>query len=95
MPYGVYPPREAVEAQFTPAQRKVCTGAAGTLILADTSGLHRGGHAAQRPRLLFHAIYASDGVAPALKTPNYRCASELYTAVGAIARHAIGSPARD
>ena len=38
---------------------KVCTGAAGTIVLCDTSGLHRGGFARERERLMYTSIYTS------------------------------------
>ena len=35
----------------------VCTGAAGTIVFCDTSGLHRGGFARVRERLMCTSIY--------------------------------------
>lgn len=36
-----------------------CTGKKGTLILADTSGFHKGGHCTDRERVLFTCTYTS------------------------------------
>jgi len=40
---------------------KVCTGAAGTIVFADTSGLHRGGFARECERLMYTSIYTPPG----------------------------------
>ena len=37
------------------------TGPAGTVILADTHGWHKGGQATTTPRLLLQVLYASPG----------------------------------
>ncbi len=44
---------------------RVCTGAAGTIVFADTSGLHRGGFARERERLMYTSVYTP----PASWTP--------------------------
>jgi hypothetical protein len=41
------------------ARRPIFTGPAGTVLLADTIGWHKGGQATTTPRLLFHVLYAS------------------------------------
>ncbi|HWM90777.1 MAG TPA: phytanoyl-CoA dioxygenase family protein [Thermoanaerobaculia bacterium] len=47
-----YPPEGEVEAKIPVEDRVVCTGPAGTLVFCDTYGLHRGGLATERPRVL-------------------------------------------
>ena len=43
-PDGIpYPPQETIEAEIGPSNWITCTGPKGTLVLCDTSGLHRGG----------------------------------------------------
>jgi hypothetical protein len=61
LPHGTYPPRGAVERTFPPESRVACTGKAGTIVICDTSGLHRGGHVTARDRFLFYAFYVTDG----------------------------------
>jgi len=46
-----YPPDGELEARVPESDRVVCTGPAGTLILCDTHGFHRGGLATRSPRL--------------------------------------------
>ena len=38
---------------------KICTGRAGTIVFFDTSGLHKGGYATKKERIMFTAVYAS------------------------------------
>ena len=62
----VLPPRaayygdEAVEKVFKDNILK-CTGKAGTIIFADTAGLHRGSSDNIKPRIMFKALYVTDG----------------------------------
>ncbi|MDP3735409.1 MAG: hypothetical protein Q8R39_03210 [bacterium] len=47
---------------FIPSEDiRVCTGAAGTIVFCDTSGLHRGGFARERERLMYTSIYTPPG----------------------------------
>jgi len=48
---AVRPSDEFVDAETAPGDRMLCTGPAGTLILCDTSGFHRGGFARSAPRI--------------------------------------------
>lgn len=48
-----------VERRFPPASRETGSGPVGTVIFADTRGLHRGGHATTRDRILLHGLYSS------------------------------------
>jgi hypothetical protein len=54
-----YPPEGAVEAEILPADRVSCTGPAGTLVLCDTYGLHRGGFAREHARVLATWAYVT------------------------------------
>lgn len=58
-PKGSYPSEEEIKKIIPPDQLKVCTGRAGSIIFADTAGLHRGGYATNNPRLMFTAEYSS------------------------------------
>jgi hypothetical protein len=48
---GIKPPDDELAATVAPDDRVVCAGPAGTLILCDTSGFHRGGFAREAPRI--------------------------------------------
>jgi hypothetical protein len=61
LPAGVYPPADAVEKKFSDMQRRHYTGKAGTIVIVDTSGLHRGGHVLDRDRYLYHTYFLTDG----------------------------------
>jgi Phytanoyl-CoA dioxygenase (PhyH) len=52
-----------MEREVPEARRPRFTGPAGTVILADTIGWHKGGQATTTPRLLFHVLYASQAAA--------------------------------
>jgi hypothetical protein len=51
-PQGAYPPAGAVEACVPADAIVTCTGRAGTIIFADTSGLHKGGYATAKKRVM-------------------------------------------
>jgi hypothetical protein len=64
-PLGTYPPGTEVEAAIPPELHKVCTGKAGSMVLADTVGFHRGGRCTESSRTLLTATYASNlGIDP-------------------------------
>ncbi len=56
-PSGIYPPPGEVEKRVNPADIQPCTGKAGTVIFADTSGLHGGGYVKAAHRVMFTAGY--------------------------------------
>lgn len=59
-PAGSYPATGAL-TELVPAEAATsCPGAAGTVILCDTAGFHRGGRSSTRPRVLLTATYVSD-----------------------------------
>jgi hypothetical protein len=54
-PHGFYPPEGAVEARIPQDDIMTCTGSAGSIIFADTSGLHKGGYATEKERIMLTA----------------------------------------
>jgi len=52
-----YPPPDELEASVAPEDRLTVTGPAGTVILCDTGGFHRGGFARTKPRILSISTY--------------------------------------
>jgi hypothetical protein len=69
-----------------------CTGPAGTVILCDTSGFHKGGRCTRKHRFLLTATYASDA---ALDFSRYRLEQpKQIVHLGPMARHAIRAPYR-
>jgi hypothetical protein len=56
-----YPPAGAVEAATAPEHRITLTGPAGTIIVCDTGGFHRGGFARTKPRILSTFTYVGRG----------------------------------
>jgi len=59
-PSGVYPPPGEVEKAVPDTDIKYCTGLAGTVIFCDTSGLHKGGYATGKERIMFTGGFQSD-----------------------------------
>jgi hypothetical protein len=58
-PKGYYPVEGAVEKKVEGNDITVCTGKAGTVVFADTSGLHKGGYAKLNKRVMFTAGYCT------------------------------------
>ncbi len=58
-PKGFYPPPGSVEKKIPIGNIKTITGKAGTLVFCDTSGLHKGGLAISKERIMFTAGYNS------------------------------------
>ena len=56
-PKGSYPPRGELEKTIPAEDIVKMTGHAGTLIFCDTSGLHRGGYAFSKERIMLTAGY--------------------------------------
>jgi len=69
-----YPPEGAIDQVISPARHIMLKGKPGTLIFCDTAGLHRGGVAKTKPRIIATAAY----VTPAsLHGRRYRITDEL------------------
>jgi len=62
LPRGYYPPEGAVEKIIPSTEIQTLTGKAGTIIFADTTGIHRGGYATKKERIMFTAAYSSGAV---------------------------------
>jgi Phytanoyl-CoA dioxygenase (PhyH) len=56
-----YPPADELEGAVAPEDRLTVTGPAGTIILCDTGGFHRGGFARTKPRILSISTYRRAG----------------------------------
>ena len=60
IPESVYPPEESIRRLFPNDRVRICIGPAGTVVLCDTSGFHRGGNPRRNDRVLLTATYVSD-----------------------------------
>jgi len=68
---------------------KTFTAPRGTLILCNTSGLHRGGFSIAKPRVLATATYCSPASLHALSRRNFTPAPDALGAMSAAARFAV------
>ena len=59
-----YPPTEELERAIPTSDRLSATGPAGTVVICDTSGFHRGGYARSRPRVLSTHTYVNRKITP-------------------------------
>ena len=59
-PFGFYPKERMVEKIVKREDIKILTGKAGTVIFADTAGLHKGGLAWSKERIMLTVGYRSD-----------------------------------
>lgn len=59
-----YPPSEELERAIPSSERVVATAPAGTLVVCDTSGFHRGGYARSTPRILATHTYVNRKITP-------------------------------
>ena len=57
-----YPPPDELERAIPESDRLLATGPAGTLVICDTSGFHRGGYARSKPRVLATQTYVDKKV---------------------------------
>lgn len=67
----LYPPDAALEQLTGADESHVVTGSAGTLILCDTTGFHRGGFAIERPRVMGVWNYVSPASLASLSERNF------------------------
>ena len=58
-PRGIYPPAEEIERLISSEAMLTATGTAGTVVFADTAGIHKGGYATQSERIMFTGGYCS------------------------------------
>lgn len=89
--FELYPPAEAVDAKIPASERLRCVGPRGTLVLCDTTGLHRGGYATRGARLFSTWTFISNA---SPTTPRY-CLDDPHglDALSATARFALGAAA--
>jgi hypothetical protein len=87
MDYGRVP-EEEVKAKVPDAAVRTFTAKRGTLIFCNTSGLHRGGFAKTKPRVLATATYCSPASLAALSERNYVLNPADASALGPAARFA-------
>ena len=59
--HGFYPPDGTVDKVVSRNDLKVCTGKIGSVIFCDTTGLHKGGYAISKPRVMYTSTYMSEG----------------------------------
>ncbi len=58
-PRGALPPPEEIAKIIPESKIKTCVGKAGTIIFCDTRGIHRGGHAISKERIMLTLGYSS------------------------------------
>lgn len=86
-PAGRYPPNGAVERVVSPEDILVCLAKAGTLVFADTSGLHRGGYSTEKERFTSGSTFFSSA---AIAEQNYRTPSfEERASLSPLGRYAV------
>jgi hypothetical protein len=59
-----YPPSDELEQLIPASDRVLATGPAGTLVICDTSGFHRGGYGKAKPRILSTHTYVNRKITP-------------------------------
>lgn len=67
----LYPPEGDLQREIPPDASRLLTGSAGTLILCDTTGFHRGGFATERPRVMGVWNYVSPASLASLSERNF------------------------
>jgi ectoine hydroxylase-related dioxygenase (phytanoyl-CoA dioxygenase family) len=88
---GMYPPLGFVEENFPKEQIRVCTGEAGTIAFADTTGFHKGGQPSKHARLLFNCMYTTNAAIPlVLKSPMYSITGSPNYPLEEMASYAVG-----
>ena len=91
-PIGYYPPDGTVEKSVDPKNLHSFTGTTGTIIFADTAGLHKGGYATQKERIMLTAgfrpphsvtnarvIYPKSACYQLMPGPKMRFSRKLFT----------------
>jgi len=82
-------PDEQVRSTVADDGVKTFTAPRGTLILCNTSGLHRGGFSTVKPRMLATATYCSPASLRALSRRNFTPAPDALATMSAAARFAV------
>lgn len=84
-PAATYPEAGAVEKVVPRELMKVCLGRAGTVVFADTSGLHKGGYTISAPRLMYTGTFYS----LASLTRHHLAVRDDVSALSPLARYAL------
>lgn len=85
-PAAMYPDMGAVEKVVSSNLVKTCLGKAGTVIFADTSGLHKGGYTTTKPRLMYTGTFYSN----ASLTQHRLSTRDDLSHLSVLARYALG-----
>ena len=85
-----YPPDREFDAAVDAKDIKTFMASAGTLILCNTSGFHRGGFATSKPRVLATATYCSPASLATLTERNYRLPKGAEKTLSPAQRYAVG-----
>lgn len=88
-PSGVYPPPGEVERIIPKSDIKHCTGRAGTVIFCDTSGLHKGGYATGKERIMFTGGFQSDASARPQRYHYPKDFDEIYKTLSPVQQFAL------
>jgi hypothetical protein len=84
----LYPPEAELERRVPGSASRSLTGSAGTLILCDTTGFHRGGFAREKPRVMGVFNYVSAASLASLSERNFTVAKPPAWATDAV-RYAL------
>jgi len=89
-PLGYYPKVGEVEKKVPKEAVRVCTGKAGTIIFCDTGGLHRGGYATKKERIMFTAAYTSRSLVKRAGKKAYELSADFkIDSLSPLARYAL------
>lgn len=90
-PKGSYPSEKALMRIIPRDEIIACTGKAGTLVFADTSGLHKGGFAKEKERVMFTSAYTSRAAMRSVfwRRPKEEGLAALTSRLGAQAQFAV------
>jgi ectoine hydroxylase-related dioxygenase (phytanoyl-CoA dioxygenase family) len=91
---SAYPPQEEFDRNVPAGDIRTFTAPAGTLILCNTSGFHRGGFATGKPRVLATATYCSPASLKALTEWNYKLSPEVGRLLSGPQQFAVPSTSR-
>lgn len=86
-PFGATPPAGSVEGAIPAEQHFVGTGPAGTIVLCDTTGLHRGGRTTSYPRIVYYGAFTTNA---AIEKPLLRLVGRFPEQLSARALRAVG-----
>jgi hypothetical protein len=84
-----YPPQEEFDKQIPASDVITLTGSAGTMILCNTSGFHRGGFATHTRRVMGVLNFVSPAAVEALCERNFSVDPDAVGDLGAAARFAL------